>query len=214
MRIFRTFFTKYLPLIFIGLIICSITAAFSSCNQSGETEHAEEVPDPLPGDLVRQTLLEDSLLQARSSEVKQNMEKVIKDYQQRFRNETYSGYFTTDLNADGMPELWVKIGSFRDNSKLELYYPLPDGSLQKSETRAEPGHYYLADGHLIQVVGAGPGMMNVNNIRIHNGTMDVENIRQIDFFSNPKAQPPRFSEPEIRSSSLSNLTPLNNAFPH
>lgn len=165
--------------------------------------------DPLPGELVMQTLMEDSVQDVRREDLKRSMTNIIKDYRKKFRHEHFTGYFMTDLDHDGLPELWVKVGSYRDNAKLELYYPMPDGTLRKSSAFAEPGQYYVGDGYLVQVVGSGPGYINVNRISISNGMMKVENERSIDLYADPDAGIPHFAEREIRHSSLQNLNPLN-----
>ena len=168
--------------------------------------------DPLPSDLVKKSIEEDSLRDQKSKLVKQNMSKVLAQYRNRFKDTYFNGYFLTDFNNDGLPELWVKIGSYRENAKLELYYPLADGSLKKSDTTAEPGQYYLGPDYMIQVVGSGPGYININKIKIHNGEMDVENVRELDLYSDPTLSLPQFKEKEVRHTSLANLHPLYNAF--
>ena len=168
--------------------------------------------DPLPGDLVKKTLMEDSLKVAKGDLVKKNMAKVISDYRKHFKGDIFNGYFLTDFNEDGLPELWIKVGSSRDKSKLELYYPLADGSLQKSDTSAEPGKYYLGEDYMIQVVGAGPNRININKIKIHNGSMDVEVVKDIDLYNDPTLSVPQFKEKQVHHTSLANLNPLYNAF--
>lgn len=168
-----------------------------------------EERDPLPGELVRQTILEDSLLSANKRELKKAMTGIISDTQKKFRQEYFTGYFITDLDNDNLPELWVKTGTYRENSRLELYYPLSDGSMVYSETPAEPGKYYLGDNYIIQVVGSGPGFLSINKITINNGQMEVENMRDIDLYKNPELAIPKFKEPEIRNYALTNVSPLH-----
>lgn len=203
----------------IPLTIAGVSA-LSGCTWLGqrdiETDKAEEMDDidtrdPLPGELVKQTLMEDSVKNVRRQQIKKAMANVINDYKQRFRQQYFTGYFLTDLDKDGLPELWVKVGTYRDNAKLELYYPMPDGSLLKSDTFAEPGQYYIGDDYLIQVVGSGPGYININRISLHKGVMDIEHIRDIDLYSDPEARIPNFAEREIRDTSLNNLNTLYNA---
>lgn len=197
----------------LGLILLAMLTAGCG-NRRADDGSAERAPeaelqrDPLPGDLVEQTIREDSIRNERNKEYKAAMTKVLADYRKKFRNSYFTGYFLTDLDNDGYTELWVKSGSVRDNSRLELYYPMPDGTLRQSETLAEPGEYFLGDSYLIQVVGAGPGLININRVGIYNGTMDIENLRTIDLYANPKAQIPTFEEKPIRAYSLSNLSPL------
>lgn len=168
--------------------------------------------DPLPGELVERTLREDSIRNQKRAQLRSNMSKIISDYRKRFREDHFNGYFLTDLNDDGLPELWVRVGSYRDNSKLELYYPMPDGSLKKSDTFAEPGHYFIGDNHLMQVVGRGPGYININRITIRNGEMEVENLHELDLYADPEASLPQFQEREVKGNSFGNLTPLHRAF--
>lgn len=168
--------------------------------------------DPLPGELVQKIIMEDSIRAATKIQLRKNMSAIINEYKTKFREQYFTGYFLTDFNDDGLPELWVKVGNYRDNSKLELYYPMPDGTLKKSTTFAEPGQYYMGDGYMYQVVGSGPGIININRVTIHNGTMDVENIRELDLYTNPEARIPKFKEREIKGIPLTNLTPLVNAF--
>lgn len=201
------------------LLLCLCGATFSSCNDHGpkyeETDWEGMRPadsDPLPGDLVKKHIQEDSLKSEKAKTVKKNMSKVISEYRQRFKDSHFNGYFLTDFNDDGLPELWVKVGNYRENSKLELYYPLADGSLRKSDTPAQPGQYYVGKDYMIQVVGSGPGYININKIKIHNGEMDVENVRELDLYSDPHLTIPEFKEKEVHSTSLANLNPLNNAF--
>lgn len=172
----------------------------------------EEERDPLPGELVMKTLMEDSIRNSQKLEIKKNMARIIGEYRSRFKEEYFNGYFLTDFNEDGLPELWIKVGNYRDNAKLELYYPMPDGTLRKSDVFAEPGQYFIGDNYMMQVVGSGPGVLNVNRISIRNGAMAVENLDQIDLYSNPQARIPSFKEKEIRDTSLGNLTTLNRAF--
>ena len=180
--------------------------------EKDNTELAEKQDrDPLPGELVAQTLKEDSLRTLQKIELKKNMTKVVQDYRSRFREEYFTGYFLTDFDKDGLPELWVKIGNHRDNSRLELYFPQEDGTLKKTYTVAEPGKYYIGDDYMIQAVGAGAGFINVNKLSIYNGAMDVEVMKELDMLKDPDARIPKFKEREIRSYSLGNITPILNA---
>ena len=210
-------FTHELRRIFpaTALLLLAVAAiwGFQSCDRDGDGKSkTENRTDPLPGDLVRETILEDSLRQIRKEKVQSNMEKVLAEYKSRSSNLTFNGYFITDFDDDLMPELWVKSGTNRENSRLELYYPRPDGSLQKSEVKAEPGKYYLGEKYLIQMVGSGPGRLNVNRVSIHNGEMDVVKLMEMDIYSNSKNQMPKFEEREIRNTSLANLSTLYSAF--
>lgn len=201
------------------LVLLVFLLAATGCKRQGstyeESDWESQLPygrDPLPGELVMNTLKEDSMRVANRVAIKQNMLAVLSQYRKNYNQEYFNGYFVTDIDKDGLPELWVKIGSYRENAKLELFYPNPDGTLRKSDTPAEPGQYYLGDDYLVQVVGAGPGYININRISIHNGTMDVENVKELDLYSDPEAQIPKFKERELRHTSLANLGPLNSAF--
>ena len=202
--------------LFIGIgtlaVIFGCSWADAARTAKGKYDKAQlAFVDPLPGDLVMEALMSDSVQDVRKEDLRRSMTKIIKDYRKKFRQEYFTGYFMTDLDHDGLPELWVKIGNYRDNAKLELYYPMPDGSLRKSETFAEPGQYYIGENYLMQVVGSGPGYLDVNRISIVNGMMSVENERSIDLYSDPDAYIPTFAEHEIRDTSLTNLSSLNKA---
>ena len=177
-------------------------------NVYGPAAHRNSFDDPRPGELVKQIMVEDSLHAERKAAYKKQMADIISDYHKRFHYKHFTGYFLTDFDHDGFPELWVKVGNYRENSRLELYYPMPDGTLKRSETQAEPGQYYVGDGYMMQVVGSGPGYISVNRITIRNGEMRVENVSDIDLYSDPNAKMPKFKEKEIRDTALSNLTPL------
>lgn len=199
-----------IPFIFVG---CSwqnnedaATDSLKALNEKNEDR------DPLPSELVERALVEDSLSGERRDLVRENMEKVVRDYRKIYHEEYYSGYFTTDLDEDNVPELWVRVGNYRDNSRLELYYPETDGSLKKTVTVAEPGKYYIGKDYLIQVVTAGPGIVSVNKITIYRGAMSIENMHDIDFYSHPDAALPKFNEKPAPNHSLSNLHPLLSAF--
>lgn len=213
--------TKYLSLIFVFLLLCVCGAAvvwgfsWSFDHEDEITHHSGPVKlieeDPMPSELVAQYLVEDSVKTVRRKQLKASMTNVITNYRKRFRQQHFTGYFMTDLDSDGLPELWVKVGNYRDNSKLELYYPLADGTLLKSEVNAAPGQYYIGDNYLIQVVESGPGYMDVNRITINNGTMKVVNESGIDIYGDANAKLPEFAEHAIRDSSFLNLTELNRA---
>lgn len=217
----KIFKCKHLLLILatmlIGITGVSVLSGCSwSRHQDIESDNSEQMSnldlrDPLPGELVQQTLMEDSVRSVRREQIRVSMTKIITDYRKRFRQEHFTGYFLTDLDHDGLPELWVKVGNYRDNSKLELFYPMPDGTLLKSDTFAEPGQYYIGDNYIIQVVGGGAGYININRISLHNGVMDVENVRGIDLYADPQASIPTFAEREIRDTSFNNLSTLNQA---
>lgn len=181
-------------------------------NSISQTQANTKKSDPLPGDLVQKIMEEDSLREIREDIVMHNMLEVINDYSHKYHERHFTGYFLTDFDKDDIPELWVKIGNHRENSKLELYYPLQDGSLQKSVTPAEPGKYYLGNDYLIQVVNAGPGMINVNHINIYRGLMNVETMRDIDLYADPHAKVPHFEERQIKDYPFSNLSPIYTAF--
>lgn len=191
----------------IGFWYLSWDANASELNRRADAE----LHDPLPGELVVQAILDDSIHDARREQLRTEMTKVIQDYRKKFRQDHFTGYFMTDLDSDGFPELWVKVGNYRDNSKLELYYPMPDGTLRKSDTFAEPGKYYIGDGYLMQVVGSGPGYIDVNRISIRNGEMHIVNERNIDLYGEPGVSMPVFAERAIRDTSFSNLSALNKA---
>lgn len=211
---------KALPIIIMLTLISVGIVALQGCSWSRQEDmekNLSEVTDdgdelaPLPGELVHMTLMEDSLMKVQKTELKKSMTNIINDYRQRFRQEYFTGYFLTDFDGDQMPELWIKSGNYRENSRLELYYPLPDGTLMQSSTSAEPGKYYVGDGYIIQVVGAGPGFISINKITINHGEMDVTNIRDIDLYASPDATIPEFKEKPAQEASLSNLGPLNEA---
>lgn len=196
--------------------VSALQGCVRSCTPEAEAENPHRMEnvnlrDPLPGELVQQTLMEDSVREVRKRQLRKAMATVIQDYRKKFRQEYFTGYFLTDLDSDGLPELWVKVGNYRDNAKLELYYPMPDGTLLKSDTFAEPGQYYIGDDYIMQVVGSGPGYINVNRISLKKGVMNVENIRGIDLYADPDASIPTFAEREIRDSSFSNLAELDRA---
>lgn len=209
--------SKHLLIVLSVLLVCigaSVVVWIYTGHNTSIDELAlnePELKDPLPGELVMQTLLEDSVQDVRRQELKKSMTNVIQNYRKKFRHEHFTGYFLTDLDDDGFPELWVKVGKYRDNAKLELYYPMPDGTLRKSSTHAEPGQYYIGDSYLMQVVGSGPGYIDVNRISIRNGEMQVDNERGIDLYADPTADLPNFAERVVRDTSFSNLTPINNA---
>lgn len=151
----------------------------------------------------------DSVAKALKKEIRKNMTDVLTEYRKKFQVDYFTGYFLTDLDNDGFSELWVKSGNNRQNSRLQLFYPQPDGSLKVSTITAEPGNYYKGDDYLIQVVTSGPGVINCNMLRITNkGELDVENIMEIDKYENPDKEIPKFKEKQIRDISLRNLTPL------
>lgn len=197
--------------VFAGAFVLSASPWFDADDTAADVLPTEE-RDPLPGELVQMHLDEDSVRHANKDIIKKNMAEIIKDYRKAFREEYYTGYFLTDFDEDGIPELWVRVGNYRENSKLELFYPEADGSLKKSLTIAEPGKYYLGPDYMMQVVGAGPGIISINRIKITNGQMDVENMRDIDLYADPGARVPKFSEKEAPDHSLGNLSPLYASF--
>lgn len=202
-------------LAFVTLVGAAGVSLLGSCSWGNQedlendgTHHTgslEDLDDPLPGELVKRALVEDSIVEARREKVRENMISTLNDYSKRFRNSHFTGYFLTDLDHNGEKELWIKSGTNRENSRFELYYPHGDGELMRSGTIAEPGRYYLGDGYIIQVVSAGAGIININRITIHKGEMDVENIREIDFYKNPDATVPKIPEPEILNIALTNI---------
>ena len=212
--------SKHLLIVLSVMLVCiaGIVVFWGSNNSlygfggshTADVKHLQ-LNDPLPGELVMHSLIEDSVQDVRKEDLRRSMTKVIQDYRKKFRQDHFNGYFMTDLDNDGLPELWVKIGNYRDNAKLELYYPMPDGTLRKSETYAEPGQYYIGEDYIMQVVGKGPGYINVNRISINNGMMKVDNVRSIDLYTDPNASLPKFAEREIRDTSFNNLTVLNRA---
>ena len=194
---------------------------FAACDGLKEEKNGDEgrpavskkaVPEMLPGDTlylpISKSTLPDSIRQA----LKQGMKDVLSSYDRRYKDKYYTGYFVTDLNGDSLPELWVKSGTHRENSRLELYYPLRDGTLKKSSTPAEPGDYYLGEGYVIQIVGAGAGMKNVNRITLRRGEMDIENIQEIDYLDDAKSALPKPEEPKIKVSALGSKAALDKAF--
>ena len=217
----KTVKSKHLLIVLATMLICIAAAGvFMGCNwthrddpDAGKPERHEPFPvrDPLPGELVQQILMEDSVKEVRKVQLRKDMSQILLDYSKRYRQGYFTGYFITDLDGDGLPELWVKVGSYRDNAKLELYYPMPDGSLVKSDTFAEPGQYYVGEDYIIQVVGSGPGYLNINKISLVKGHMQVENVNGIDLYGDPDAYIPTFAEREIRDTSLNNLSTLNQA---
>lgn len=173
-----------------------------------KTAKRVEKRDPLPGEMVKQTMIEDSMRNVKKDKLKVEMTQILKEHRDRFRQEYYNGYFVTDINYDGLPELWIKSGTNTKNSKLELYFPMLDGYLKTSEMTAEPGQYYEGEGYIIQVVAARPGVVNVNRITIHRGEMNVETIQEVDFNTDTKAKMPEIKEPELKFSSFGNSTVL------
>lgn len=196
-----------------------LVSGFGSCDRKPKVGAFDEKGtfgdtrsrDPLPGDLVAESIRQDSIREALKGPVLKNMTEQIESYRKQFKKNVYTGYFLTDFNDDAIPELWVKIGTHRDNSRLELYYPKEDGTLQKSSLQAEPGKYYLGDDYIIQVVGSTQGIFDINRITIRKGEMEVETIDQIDVGKNPNAKMPDIDEPSISDYTFRNLSPIREA---
>ncbi|MCH5214379.1 MAG: hypothetical protein J1E97_04240 [Muribaculaceae bacterium] len=205
-----------------GLIaILLIAAATGGCNGGGfkfqkpeEEAQEEQAPDrdPLPGELIDEHLTEQAANQDVKEQVKKEMTDIITGFRGRFTNDYYAGYFLTDLNSDGLPELWVKIGNNLSNSKFQLYFPLPTGHLRKSEISSTPGQYYLGKDYLIQVESVAPGIIDINKINIKGGFINLHLTHQLDTHVDPDAKIPDFKEKEVRFTSFRNLTILNSAF--
>ena len=199
------------------LILMAISMVVYTCSTTyqyhDQTDSASALPDnPTPGDLVQQIMKEDSLNEFRKEEVYKAMSGMINGYRNKVRSNYLTGYFVTDLDKDGLPELWIKTGTNGENSKLELFYPMPDGTLKKSVTNSGAGKFYRGKDYLMQTVSAGPGYVNVNRITIRRGEMQVETEKSIDLYSNSDSKIPKFEEPEIRDVPFGNLSPLQQYF--
>lgn len=203
---------KIIPIIILILAGSFFALQFDGCSREYKyKEKKDSVADPLPGDLVKQSLEEDSVFEQTKGKILQAMTGVIKGYRANMRDSYLTGYFLTDLDSDGMPELWVKTGASSNNSKLELFYPMEDGSLKKSVSYSGPGEFFRGKDYLIQTVQSGPGYIDINHITIRKGEMVVTNERTIDTYANPESKVPKFEEPKIHDNSFANLSPINQA---
>lgn len=168
--------------------------------------------DPLPGELVRQAILEDSLRMANKDTIKADMIKVLDQQAHEKSRNKQSGYFLTDFNHDGLPELWIKTTNFRNQTVFELFFPLADGHLKKSELTTEGGSYYMGDEYILQAISPGEGYLNVNHISISNRNIVVDHIKEIDLYNSNGGRLPKFEEPEIRLIPFTDTAPLQQAF--
>lgn len=216
----KKMFARYKMLMSVAAV--ALLGMLSGCNHFAESTEKDSTKDifgrpiqngdPLPGDIVAKTMEQDSIFKALKDVVYSGMAGVLKNYGSKFREEYNSKYFITDLDNDGLPELWVKIGNYGDSGKLELYYPQSNGNLKKSFLFASPGKYYLGDSYLMQVVPNGPGYIEVNKIFLHRDEIHVDHIMSLDLYNNPDAKVPDFKEPEIQDISFKNLKPLQDFF--
>lgn len=176
-------------------------------NEMDSTRH-----NPTPAELAREAAREDSLWRVAKVRLHTEMENVVKGYRPNFKDNRYSGYFTTDLNSDDVPELWVLIGSPGESFRLELYYPTIDGTLKRSYEYTGFGTYYLGNSYLMQATKSGSDLIYINKITIRNGDLYSDTIRTIDLADDTNAKLPPFKEREIRLTSFSNMSTLDNSF--
>lgn len=199
----------YFSLLLLSAFI--LTACMGGKGKKEDSAH-HLVADPLPGDLVKQILLEDSLYSSSKDKIMEGMLTVVAGYKRSGSNKGLSSYFLTDLDHDSIPELWVKTATNEDDAKLELYFPTPDGGLKRSSSYAGIGKFYEGPGYLIQAASNKQGYFTINRITIDRGSMDIQEMETFDLYAHPEIKSKTFSEPLVKEYSFNNLTPIKTAF--
>ena len=209
--------------IMIGLGILTGVMVMAAVVSNCESEY-KYVPNPkapgmgkndstplTPAQQARKAQIEDSLWREAKMKLHQGMTDVLKTYQPNHKNNKHTGYFLTNFDSDTIPEMWVVIGNLAETFRLELYYPLPNGSLERSQVYTGFGTYYKGDKYLKSAVKNGPDYLSINQITIRKGELYADEIESINLTEDPNAKLPQFKEKEIQLIPFSNLAPLNQA---
>lgn len=124
-------------------------------------------------------------------------------------------YFTTDINKDGIPELWIVTGTTNSNSNVGLYYADYDSKILKNivpykdNTGAWNLSFYRGNGYLIEkYIDYSKDQYLINKVNIANGKMVFNNLSNV---SSPSYLP-SISEPEIIKTNLNDYSTLKSAF--
>ena len=184
--------------------------ALSSCKKKDKMPEVSN--DPRPGELVEDLIREDSILKEQKVVVKDTMEKLLASYNKKYTNAAQTGYFTTDLDHDRMPELWIKNTDPVGDPRIELYFPMRDGSLKQSEIEARNGQFYMGEDFVVFVMRGEPGKILIKELTIVNGNLESHVMRELDLSKDPTQRNFKVDLPEIRTVALSNTGPLKEAF--
>lgn len=194
--------------VIFSIVLGSLLA--SSCKKEKKVKDVSH--DPLPGELVEDILRTDSILDAQKDVVKDTMSKVLAEYSKKHNNPAQTSYFTTDLDNDKVPELWIKNTNAIGEPRIELYYPMKDGSLKQSEVPVRNGDLYLGDDFVMLVMRGDPGKILIKELSIVNGVAELHVMKELDLALDPTLKNFTVGLPSITTAALSNLGPLNAAF--
>lgn len=121
-------------------------------------------------------------------------------------------YFLSDMNADGMPELFVKSGHCEADFKLDVY-TIKEGRVHKIY-RTTAGHRDFQQGsRYLIMVEAQSGTYYSCKLIMKNGKIEEElltckeasvSIADFDY--------PEYSEPQIEFCDYTNVQPIKDAF--
>ena len=163
-------------------------------------------------------LRQDSIRQAneRISLLKKSIYSQMENVLITLRDGEMSGfyeYFLTDLNNDGISELWTITGTCTADSQISVYSVDENNRLKKKETDytgAWNCSYHIGEGYVLECYGKqGYGAwrkLTIGNNRINSKVIFEESLRDGEYeYTDPK-------EPKADKHLISDLTVLRNAF--
>lgn len=197
--------------------IALMAGVVSTCQSEYRLHPNPRFPQPdtarlSPEEMARKDQEDDSLRRVAKAIAYVDMKEIVTNYQPLFKGNKHSGYFFTDMNSDSIPELWVLTGNPGETFRLELHYPMDNGTIKRSFIYTGFGTYYRGDKYLKAAVKNGPDYLSIDKITIRKGEIYSDELESFNLSGGSQTQLPRFEEKEIHPHSFSNLKPFEKAF--
>ena len=126
----------------------------------------------------------------------------------------YMEYFTSDLDEDGIPELWITDNEIHNTAFTKIYALQADGKVRHIGNPGAYGTYHKGSNYL-KYEYMHQGWWIIIKYTLKNGKLIEKTVDEGSFFDpdDPSSKDmPEIKEPKIRSINISNFKPLRESF--